>query len=71
MPTMRERAVDALIAGGLTSQLVIATVDQLVVARSTFDLHVVHIRTKLRVSGRTRVAVWAATNSGNERHGAR
>jgi DNA-binding CsgD family transcriptional regulator len=56
----REQDVAMLIARRLTNQQIAAT---LVIARSTVDRHVVHILTKLDLSGRIRIAAWAASSS--------
>jgi predicted ATPase/DNA-binding CsgD family transcriptional regulator len=52
----REREVAALLARGLTNRQI---ADELVVARSTVDRHVVNILRKLGLANRTRVATWA------------
>jgi len=55
----REREVAMLIARGMTNQQI---ADELVIARSTVERHVVHILDKLTLTGRTQIAVWAATH---------
>jgi non-specific serine/threonine protein kinase len=55
----REREVAALIARGLTNRQI---ADELVVAKSTVDRHVVNILRKLGLENRARVAVWAAAH---------
>jgi non-specific serine/threonine protein kinase len=57
--SVREREVAALIARGLTNRQI---ADELVVAKSTVDRHVVNILRKLGLANRAQVAVWAATH---------
>jgi DNA-binding NarL/FixJ family response regulator len=52
----REREVALLLAQGLTNRQI---ADDLVVARSTVDRHVVNILRKLDLTSRAQVAVWA------------
>jgi predicted ATPase/DNA-binding CsgD family transcriptional regulator/tetratricopeptide (TPR) repeat protein len=52
----REREVAALVARGMTNR---AIAEALVIAEGTANLHVKHILTKLGLSTRTQVAIWA------------
>ncbi|HEU5424389.1 MAG TPA: LuxR C-terminal-related transcriptional regulator, partial [Nitrolancea sp.] len=52
----REREVAALVARGLTNREIAAT---LCITAGTATLHVKHILTKLNLTRRTQVAIWA------------
>jgi non-specific serine/threonine protein kinase len=56
----REFEVAELIARGLTNRQI---ADELVIAKSTVDRHVVHVLDKLGLSGRTQIAVWMSSQS--------
>ncbi|MGE0544886.1 MAG: tetratricopeptide repeat protein, partial [Dehalococcoidia bacterium] len=51
----REREVARLVAQGITNRQI---ADELVIARSTVDRHVVHILRKLDLASRAQIAVW-------------
>jgi non-specific serine/threonine protein kinase len=59
----REREVAALVARGLTNRRI---ADELVIAKSTVDRHVVNILRKLVMENRAQVAVWAAEHGALE-----
>jgi DNA-binding NarL/FixJ family response regulator len=54
--TAREREVVALIARGLSNRQI---GDVLVISERTAEVHVAHIRDKLGLASRPRIAVWA------------
>ncbi len=56
--TRREREVADLVSEGLTNR---ELAERLVIAERTAENHVQHILTKLRLSNRSQLAVWAAT----------
>jgi predicted ATPase/class 3 adenylate cyclase/DNA-binding CsgD family transcriptional regulator len=57
--TPREKEVAALIGRGLANSEI---ADQLFISERTVDSHVTHIRTKLGITSRTQLAVWAVQN---------
>jgi DNA-binding NarL/FixJ family response regulator len=56
--TRREREVADLVSQGLTNR---ELASRLVIAERTAENHVQHILTKLGLSNRSQLAVWAAT----------
>jgi DNA-binding CsgD family transcriptional regulator len=55
--TAREREVAALVANGLTNR---AIAERLVITEGTTEVHLKHIMSKLGLTSRTQVALWAA-----------
>jgi DNA-binding CsgD family transcriptional regulator len=55
--TAREREVAPLVANGLTNR---AIAERLVIAEGTTEVHLKHIMSKLSLTSRTQVALWAA-----------
>jgi DNA-binding CsgD family transcriptional regulator len=61
--TAREREVAALVGQGLTNRDI---AQRLFIAERTAENHVQHILTKLGLSGRSQIAVWAVTQMSTE-----
>jgi DNA-binding CsgD family transcriptional regulator len=64
--TRREREIASLVARGFTNRRIAET---LVISEKTVESHMSHILTKLGLSSRARLAVWAAGEPGHRTEG--